>query len=173
MTKKLIKLVQETGRGGNLVARALRHVEIAEEEINAAQRRHPDKADVLWNAFLACPTPIIPPNLPETLYRAHVRQFLDTIATGQDVDTPTLAEVSVMTCAISQKAPPITELILMVASDAETAQAYGLEPVPAPDRIGEHLWPLLRQACRKAFTSHCGKPRSQILAEQLEKGKRK
>ena len=154
--------------GGQALIAALRRMEIAEEEIARAQQQHPDKAGVLRNSFLACHTPIIPP-LPhlDPLYRAHVRQLLAMIAEGQDVDRPTLAEVSVMTLAVAEKAPPIIELVLLVASDHDTAAAYGLEPVPAPPHVGDHLWPELRQACRKAFVSTYGKARSQILAEAL------
>ena len=127
---------------GQALGAALRHMEIAEEEIVKAQQQHPSKAGMLRNSFLACHTPIIPP-LPhlDALYRTHVRQLLAMIAAGQDVDRPTLAE------------------------------AYGLEPVPAPPHIGEHLWPALRQACRMVFLSAHGKARSQLLAEALRAGK--
>ena len=153
---------------GQALGAALRHMEIAEEEITRAQQQHPDKAKVLRHSFLACPTPMIP-SLPhlDPLFRTHVRQLLAMIAEGQDVDRPTLAEVSVMTLAVAEKAPPITELVLLVASDHDTAAAYGLEPVPAPPHVGDHLWPELRQACRQVFVSTYGKARSQILAEAL------
>jgi len=153
---------------GQALAAALRHMEIAEEEIARAQQQHPDKAGLLRNSFLACPTPMIP-SLPhlDPLFRTHVRQLLAMIAAGQDVDRPTLAEVSVMTLAVAEKAPPITELILLVASNHDTAAAYGLEPIPAPPHVGDHLWPELRQACRRVFVSTYGRTRSQLLAEAL------
>ena len=72
-----------------------------------------------------------------------------------------------MTLAVAEKASPITELVLLVTSDHDTAAAYGLEPIPAPPHVGDHLWPELRQACRKVFVSTYGKARSQILAEAL------
>ena len=167
MPNRLTQALDHDPTGQVLVA-ALRHMEIAEEEIARAQQQYPDKAGLLRSSFLASPTPMIP-SLPhlDPLYRAHVRQLLAMIAEGQDVDRPTLAEVSVMTLAIAEKAPPITELVLLVASDHDTAAAYGLEPVPAPPHVGDHLWPELRQACRKAFVSTYGKTRSQILAEAL------
>ena len=171
MSQSLAQALAGDHTGQALLA-ALRHMEIAEEEIVKAQQQHPSKARLLRNSFLACHTPLIPP-LPhlDPLYRAHIRQLLAMIAEGQDVDRPTLAEASVMTLAVAEKAPPLTELVLLITSDRDTAEAYGLEPVPAPPHIGEHLWPALRQACRMVFMSAHGKARSQLLAEALQAGK--
>jgi len=43
--------------------------------------------------------------------------LLAMIAAGQDVDRPTLAEVSVMTLAVAEKAPPVKTAVKLGVSD--------------------------------------------------------
>ena len=156
-------IAQVNGSGPGVI---LNRMAIVEEEIARAQHEHPDQADTLFAAFLVCQTPMIPRKEElNPLFRVHARQLLRMIAGGRDVDLPTLPEVSVMAVGIAQVAPPITDLALLVTSDAETMEAYGMEPQPAPKHIGDHLWPELRDACHKAFHSAYGRYRSQIWAE--------
>ena len=160
----LMALISQCDTGP--AVRILLRMAIVEEEIARAQAQHSDKAGMLRAAFRACQTPMIPRHeTTDPLFQIHARQLLRMIAAGQDVDLPTIPEVSVMATGIAQVAPPITDLVLLIVSDAETMKAYGMEPQPAPKHIGDHLWPELRQACRKAFQSAYGQYRSEIWAE--------
>ncbi|MFJ4649672.1 hypothetical protein ACIP5Y_00195 [Nocardia sp. NPDC088792] len=75
-----------------------------EEEIAAAQQRHPDQADVLFHAYylpqltnarLCC----------EPLLRAHCRELLERVAAGRDTRPGTAVEVLLLTHRASRTAP--------------------------------------------------------------------
>ncbi|MFJ4651040.1 hypothetical protein ACIP5Y_07180 [Nocardia sp. NPDC088792] len=75
-----------------------------EQEIAAAQQRHPEQADVLFHAYdlpqltnarLCC----------ELLLRAHCRELLERVATGQDTRPGTAVEVLLLTHRASRTAP--------------------------------------------------------------------
>ena len=164
MSQTLATVISQINGSGPGVI--LNRMAIIEEEIARAQHERPDQAGTLFTAFLVCQTPMIPRKEDlNPLFRVHARQLLRIIAAGTDVDLPTLPEVSVMAVGIAQVAPPITDLALLVTSDVETMEAYGMEPQPAPRHIGDHLWPELREACRRAFHSAYGQYRSQIWTE--------
>lgn len=77
-----------------------------EEEIEAAARRHPDQADLIWHAFMV----IMPTHermSTEFVYRSHCRELLDRVARGEDTRPGTAAEV-VLALSDVCKVTPIT-----------------------------------------------------------------
>ncbi len=76
----------------------------AEEEIKAAQRRHPAAADRIWGSFgLLRPTQ--PLMRTEAAYRAHCRELLDRVAGGDDTRAGTAAECCAALSEASLYAP--------------------------------------------------------------------
>lgn len=78
---------------------------VAEEEISEAKERHPQKSDLIHNAFL-----ILQPTDPiqgkaECVYRSHVRELLERIAKGKDTRPGTIAEVLCMLLDTATKTP--------------------------------------------------------------------
>jgi hypothetical protein len=65
-------------------------MEIAEDEISKAMNRHPQKRYLIYGSFLTL-KPVAP--MPMKLYRAHCRELLDRIGTGEDYQPVTRAEV--------------------------------------------------------------------------------
>lgn len=67
-------------------------MEIAEEEIAAAQKRHPGTSDRLYHSFML----LVPSHERmeyEPVYRSHCRELLDRVAAGGDTRIGTAAEV--------------------------------------------------------------------------------
>jgi hypothetical protein len=80
-------------------------MEWAENEIQAAQRRHPGAADAIWHSFRLL-TPVHPlMNRSEPLYRAYCREILDRVAAGGDTRPGTAAEICCVASEASEKAP--------------------------------------------------------------------
>jgi len=72
----------------------------AEDEITAAQARHPADADLLYHSFaLLWPTAWL--MRTEWVYRGHCRELLDRTAAGGDPREPTNAEVAIACCEAS------------------------------------------------------------------------
>jgi hypothetical protein len=79
-------------------------MEHAEDEIQAARRRHPQAADLLYHSFsLLTPTHELMGQ--EFVYRAHCRELLARVAAGQDTRPGTAAEVAIACSEASQVAP--------------------------------------------------------------------
>ncbi|WP_331722977.1 hypothetical protein [Nocardia sp. NBC_00511] len=76
-----------------------------EDEIAAAQQRHPDHADELYHSFHLLPTSHRFLQ-SETLYRAHCRELLERVAAGRDTRPGTAAEV-LITCHLASVAEPV------------------------------------------------------------------
>jgi hypothetical protein len=76
----------------------------AEEEIDAAQHRHPADPDRIWRSFgLLMPThPLMG---TESVYRAHCRELLDRVARTEDTRPGTAAECCVALSVTSQQVP--------------------------------------------------------------------
>lgn len=90
---------------GNVISTCFSDMEIAEQEIAGAQKRHPAQADLIWQAFkYLMPTKLLSPKT-ETLYRAHCREILDRIAEGQPIQPATYAELACLFCTASLAAP--------------------------------------------------------------------
>lgn len=95
----------------------------AEDEIEAAQRRHGERdRGPLWNSFRLL-KPTHERAWPELVYRAHCRELLDRVAAGVDTRPATDAEKISVLSAASQTAP--------LNSGAETLYL----------RIGSRLFP--------------------------------
>lgn len=76
----------------------------AEEEIEAAQRRHRDAADRIGHSFdLLRPTQ--PLMRSEAVYRSHCRELLDRVARGDDTRPATAAECCTALSEISLRVP--------------------------------------------------------------------
>lgn len=89
----------------NVIDTCFSDMEIAEQEIAKAQKRHPPKADVIWQSFkYLMPSELLSPKT-ETLYRAHCREILDRVAEGQPIQPATYAELVCLFCATSLAAP--------------------------------------------------------------------
>jgi hypothetical protein len=81
-------------------------MEWAEEEIAAAQRRHPRQADAIWHTFkILTPRDIGPGMGTEFVYRGHVHELLDRVAAGTDLRPATAAEILLVLVDTSLQAP--------------------------------------------------------------------
>lgn len=87
------------------IGRAFDLMETAEEEIAAAMRRHPEKAEQLNAAFhLLCPPDLLC-EAPELLYGFHAGELLERVASGADTRPGTDAECLWALCQLSLRAP--------------------------------------------------------------------
>lgn len=80
-------------------------LEWAEEEIQAAMRRHPRVADTLWHSNM-----LLRPHgdrrlMTEFVFRAHCRELLERVAAGEDTRPATDAEICCATLAIAAQTP--------------------------------------------------------------------
>lgn len=84
----------------------LRVIEIAEEQIGAAQARHPERAALLHHAF-----PLLFPAVPEMtelapfIYAGHCRELLERVAAGDDTRPGTAAEILMVMRHVSEAIP--------------------------------------------------------------------
>jgi hypothetical protein len=93
---------------GNRIGELFAMMEIAEDEIAKAKRRHPKYADAIHNAFqYMCPQNIAGWGgaINTDLYRHHCRQICDRIATGEDINLATDAELLLAMKDVSLAAP--------------------------------------------------------------------
>jgi hypothetical protein len=90
---------------GNWLGDVFDQIRWAEEEIVAAQRRHPSMVDVLWHCFPLLSTDGNNKLGRELLFRAHCRELLDRVAAGESTVKGTAAEVITATMATSLVAP--------------------------------------------------------------------
>jgi hypothetical protein len=75
------------------MADAFERMEWAEQEIAAAQARHPQQAGRIWHSFsLFQPNPGLGRMTSEMVYRSHCREILDRVAAGEDTRPGTAAE---------------------------------------------------------------------------------
>jgi hypothetical protein len=79
----------------------------AEDEIEKAQKRHPECADALYHSFkLLTPSAILQQARPaEFVYRSHYRELLERVAKGEDTRPATDAEIVCMCCQASLITP--------------------------------------------------------------------
>lgn len=90
---------------GEAITGIFRFMEIAEEEIAAAQRRWPRHADALWDSFrLLTPTKGFR-HKSEHLYRQHCREILERVTEGEDTRPGTKAEVLIGLVEVSLAVP--------------------------------------------------------------------
>jgi hypothetical protein len=82
-------------------------MEWAEEEIRAAQKRCPAKADELYHSFILCKPADHSDlaNCAEFAYRSHVQEILSRVIAGEDTRPATNAEMIMALIDVSQMAP--------------------------------------------------------------------
>jgi hypothetical protein len=85
-------------------------IDWAEEEIQAAQKRHPEQAARVWHGFSLL-QPTHQRAEYELLFRAHGREILDRLATGKPTQPGTAAEVLAALSEASTRAPLNTESV--------------------------------------------------------------
>jgi hypothetical protein len=97
------------GNMGEMLAGIFERMEWAEDEITAAQKRHPEMADLIYHGFkLLTPTHELLSTGAEFAYRAHCRELLERVAAGQDTRPGTAAEVACQ-CHDASLVCPLTE----------------------------------------------------------------
>jgi hypothetical protein len=89
----------------NAIGDVLDCLEWAEDEIQAAMRRHPDASDTLWHSLM-----LLRPNdyhrlITEWVFRSHCRELLERVAAGEDTRPATDAEICCMTLAVATRTP--------------------------------------------------------------------
>ena len=106
-------------------------IDWAEQEITAAQQRHPAAADRIWHSFvLLRPTHDLMST--EFVYRAHCAELLDRVAAGDDTRPGTAAECCIALCETSQLAPLTHAAVGLYARMWQTA---GLPEVDLTDHL--------------------------------------
>ncbi|WP_329060514.1 hypothetical protein [Amycolatopsis sp. NBC_01480] len=101
-TQSLQELLDDTN---NAVGGILACLEWAEDEIQAAMRRHPDAEDTLWHSnILLCPTDHLRLTT-EWVFRSHCRELLERVASGDDTRPATDAEICCATLVIATRIP--------------------------------------------------------------------
>ncbi|MEU7925068.1 hypothetical protein [Micromonospora sp. NPDC049107] len=80
-------------------------MEWAEEEIEAARRRHRYAADRIWDSFLLLTPTHDLMSRSEAVYRSHCRELLDRVARREDTRSGTAAECCIALCETSLRAP--------------------------------------------------------------------
>ncbi|MCK9877856.1 hypothetical protein MXD59_19090 [Frankia sp. Ag45/Mut15] len=96
------ELAQLIPRGG--VADALVQAQWAEEEIEAAGKRHPGQQDLLFHSFTLL-VPTLTRMATEFVYRSHCREILERVVRGEDTGRGTAAEVCCLCADISRTVP--------------------------------------------------------------------
>ena len=147
----ILNAIAEVTTGGFAAALdgIFRAMEIAEEEIAAARRRHPEKAAILWDCFMLLNRPPLFRNLHPAIYRHHCRELLERVVAGEDTRYATDAELLVALCRASLKAPLMdTAEVLYVRlfqrifpdQDIEDADQWVREPYPgAADQLATRM----------------------------------
>jgi hypothetical protein len=109
-------------------------IDWAEDEIRAAQTRHPAAADRLFHSFSLLKPTHEPPR-SELLVRAHCRELLDRVATGADTRPPTAAEICALCSRLSHVAPFTSPAVGLYAR----AWAAAFPHLDSPfTKIGDH-----------------------------------
>ncbi|MBO0884714.1 MAG: hypothetical protein J2P17_31155 [Mycobacterium sp.] len=89
----------------DMLSGAFALLDAGEEEIERAQKRHPEKANEIWHAFSILVPSDAMQSMAEFVFRSHCRELLERIVTGADTRPGTAAEVCATLCAASQVAP--------------------------------------------------------------------
>ena len=114
------------------MAGAFERMEWAEEEIAAAQARHPEQADRIWHSFrLLVPNDGLERMSYARVYRAHCREILDRVAAGEDTRPGTAAEICCAMLTTSLLAP------LTSAATGLYMRMYQAAGLPQFDELAE------------------------------------
>lgn len=101
------------GRIGSVVSATFRRMEIAEKEIADGCRRHPSRADAIFESFKHLVPPPLLRDLGDELYRLHCQELIERVGKGRDLRPGTAAEVVAALSGLSQMAPPTREQTLL------------------------------------------------------------
>jgi len=108
-------------------------MECAEDEIEQAQRRHPQLADLLWTTFrLMLPTQDL--MRTEFVYRSHCRELLERVARGEDTRPGTSAELAIACCHLAPLSTAGAGLYMRMWTKAFADQP----PFPGADERLDH-----------------------------------
>lgn len=154
---------------------AFRTITWAEEEIDAAQRRHPSAADAIWHSF-GLLRPTLELTRTEPVYRSHCRELLDRIARGEDTRPGTAAECCIALSETSLRVPLSTSAAGLYARMWALAQLSPVELTDASEHyealegalIDEHeawLRYKLRQPWRVLPSASTPSPRTRSRAD--------
>jgi hypothetical protein len=92
----------------DVVSDAFDQMTWAEEEIEQAQRCHPERSATIYHAFeLLVPSPVLQQVGPaEFVHRSHYRELLERVADGEDTRPATDAEIA-CACSEASRAVPL------------------------------------------------------------------
>lgn len=125
-------LGEDAGGIFEVMAGAFERMEWGEQEIAAAQARHPQHADRIWHSFcLLVPNAGLERMSYERVYRAHCREILDRVAAGEDTRPGTAAEVCCVMLNSSLLAP------LTSAATGLYMRMYQAADLPQFDELAE------------------------------------
>ena len=105
----------------------------ADEEIEAAQHRHPAATDLIGDSFVLL-RPTQPLMRTEAVYRAHCRELIDRVAGGEDTRPGTAAECCAALSEASLRAPLRSSAVGLYA---RMWRAAGLPPTALTD-VSDH-----------------------------------
>lgn len=80
-------------------------MEIAEEEIKKYQNLYPGKSDEIWESFSILKASQPMRDKAEYIYRKHVQELLERVASGEDTSAPTGPELLSYMSEMSLRAP--------------------------------------------------------------------
>ena len=98
---------------GSAVSTIFGKMEVVEEEIELAQKRHPDHDEELWSMFKWLRPGDSMFEAPERLYRCHCKELLQRKVDGKPLNSPTSAEVLNVLRIMSLNAPLKREWVLL------------------------------------------------------------
>lgn len=105
MSADVAELAALLGPNGGAILGTVSATSWAEDAIDEAMARHPDRADVLWHCFaLLVPTHELVAGTA-MVYAAHCRELLERAAAGGDLRPATAVECVVALCGASKLAP--------------------------------------------------------------------
>ena len=148
---ELILLDDDDAAFWKQVQNTFKFIEIAEQEIERAQRRHPEQASQLHRTFsFIRPDHFI--NYHPTIYRHHCRELLERIATGADTRPGTLAEAAIAIMQVTLATPVQRDVAILYGrlfkcffpEQYETLRYFPTEE-SYPGRCDEILATLLRK----------------------------
>ncbi len=146
------------GSAAATIRSTFRAMEIAEEEISAAKKRHPLAAAAIHEAFrILCPSDLLR-EASDRLYGAHCRELLDRVAAnsqGPDLSRPTAAELCAALSQLSAAGPLSHDYVVAYGEvfrrafpDAEPVNGFGDLPESYPGRTDEILADVARKTRR-------------------------
>lgn len=124
---------------GNAIANTFRHMDIAEQVIADGKEQYPDKAYEIDRLFAVMYWPkSLLSTAPESAYRAYLRELVERVVNGGDLDSPTFVELFCIVSEASLNAPIDHRITTWLFSHAPE---YVMEAVGLADAIGQFSVP--------------------------------